>query len=171
MTVARFIEQRKCLACRRLFSYLFRCLKLASSVSRNLLPLKTIAPFRVSVLGLFALIGPGTSLLSAVPEPPIPEKIEFNRDVRPILSENCFKCHGFDKKHREADRRLDIREGALAETDGVKAIVPGNLAKSEAAVRIHSKDKDEVMPPPNSGKKLTPQQELIIDRWIQQGAE
>ena len=158
--------------CRFLCS--LRLAKLTPSLSQKLVPLKTIVPFLVRVFALCALIRPGASLLSAlsaIPEPPIPEKIEFNRDVRPILSENCFKCHGFDKKHREADRRLDTREGALAENDGVKAIVPGNLAKSEAAVRIHSKDKDEVMPPPNSGKKITPRQQSIIDRWIQQGAE
>lgn len=104
-------------------------------------------------------------------EPPLPEKIEFNRDVRPILSENCFKCHGFDKKKREADRRLDTREGALAENDGIKAIVPGKLAESEVHLRIHSSDKDEAMPPVKSGKKLSERQKAILDKWIEQGAE
>jgi hypothetical protein len=102
---------------------------------------------------------------------PVPEKIEFNRDVRPILSENCFKCHGPDKKHREGDRRLDTRDGALAENDGVRAIVPGSLAQSEAHIRIHSDDADVQMPPPKSGKKLTARQTAILDKWIGQGAE
>ena len=100
----------------------------------------------------------------------LPEKIEFNRDVRPILSENCFKCHGFDEKKREAKRRIDTREGALADNDGVRAIVPGSLAESEVHARIHSTDKDEQMPPLKSGKKLDDRQRAIIDRWIEQGA-
>ena len=99
------------------------------------------------------------------------EKIDFNRDVRPILSGNCFKCHGFDDQARKADRRLDTREGALAEKDGVRAIVPGHLAESDLSARIHSTDKEEQMPPPKSGKTITPAQMAILDRWIQQGAE
>jgi hypothetical protein len=100
----------------------------------------------------------------------LPETIDFNRDVRPILSDKCFKCHGFDPGTRKADRRLDTREGALAEKDGVKAIAPGQLAQSDVSVRIHSTDKDEQMPPPKSGKTLTAQQIAIIDKWIEQGA-
>ena len=104
-------------------------------------------------------------------EPPVPDKIEFNRDVRPILSDTCFKCHGFDPKHREGGRRFDSREGALAEIDGVRAIVPGNLKASEAHLRLHATDPDDQMPPPKSGKKLTPRQVAILDKWIEQGAE
>ncbi len=104
-------------------------------------------------------------------DPPVPDKIEFNRDVRPILSDTCFKCHGFDPKHREGGRRFDIREGALAEIDGVRAIVPGNLKASEAHLRLHATDPDDQMPPPKSGKKLTPRQVAILDKWIEQGAE
>ena len=102
---------------------------------------------------------------------PLPQKIEFNRDVRPILSENCFKCHGFDEKKREAKRRIDTRDGALAENEGVRAIVPGKLAESEVHMRIHSTDTDEQMPPPKSGKKLNDRQTAILDKWIEQGAE
>ncbi len=102
---------------------------------------------------------------------PLPDRIEFNRDVRPILAENCFKCHGFDKGHREGHRRIDTREGVLADNDGIKAIVPGDLGASEIHVRIHSTDKDEMMPPPKSGKKTTGRERAILDRWIAQGAE
>ncbi|MEI9897394.1 MAG: PSD1 and planctomycete cytochrome C domain-containing protein [Chthoniobacter sp.] len=103
-------------------------------------------------------------------EAPLPDKVDFNRDVRPILSENCFKCHGFDPKNRKGDRRIDTREGALAEKDGVRAIVPGKLAESDLSVRIHSTDKDEQMPPPKSGKQVTARQMVILDKWIEQGA-
>jgi hypothetical protein len=110
-------------------------------------------------------------MCSAAAELPLPDKVEFNRDVRPILSENCFKCHGFDKNTREGDRRLDTREGAFAENDGVRGIVPGKLADSELHLRVHSKDRDEQMPPPKSGKKLSARDVAILDRWIEQGAE
>ncbi len=100
----------------------------------------------------------------------MPEKVDFNRDVRPILSDLCYKCHGFDDKAREAGRRLDTAAGALAEKDGVRAIVPGKLAESDVHVRIHSTDRDEAMPPLKSGKKLSDRQKAVLDRWIEQGA-
>ncbi len=97
--------------------------------------------------------------------------LSFNRDIRPILSDKCFACHGFDAKHREADLRLDTAEGAYAKTDGVQAIVPSDLAKSEAWLRIIATDKDEVMPPPKSHKTLTAAEKATIKRWIEQGAK
>jgi hypothetical protein len=97
--------------------------------------------------------------------------LSFNRDVRPILSDKCFQCHGFDPKARKADRRLDTPEGATAEIDGVRAIVPGDLTKSDAWQRIISDDKDELMPPPKSHKSLTPEEKEILKLWIAQGAK
>jgi cytochrome c553 len=101
----------------------------------------------------------------------LPDKVEFNRDVRPILAENCFHCHGFDPKTREADRRLDLRDGALAELDGIRAIVPGKLQESDLHLRISSSDREDVMPPPKSNKRLTPREIALLNRWIEQGAE
>ena len=99
-------------------------------------------------------------------------KIEFNRDVRPILSENCFACHGFDPKHREADLRLDTFEGATVNRDGSRGIVPGDLVKSDVWQRIISTDKDELMPPPKSHKApLNERQREILKTWIEQGAK
>ncbi|MFK7819310.1 MAG: DUF1549 domain-containing protein, partial [Planctomycetaceae bacterium] len=95
----------------------------------------------------------------------------FNRDVRPILSKKCFACHGFDAKNREADLRLDQAKNAFADRDGQRAIVPGNLADSEAWRRITSSDPDEVMPPPDSHEPLSASEKDIIRRWIQAGAK
>jgi len=97
--------------------------------------------------------------------------IGFNRDIRPILSEKCFSCHGFDAKHRKAGLRLDTREGALATNDGVRAIVPGAADKSELWKRLVTKDVEDVMPPPEAHKPaLTPAQLDKIRRWIEAGA-
>jgi hypothetical protein len=98
-------------------------------------------------------------------------EVQFNRDVRPILADQCYACHGFDPKHREAGLRLDTFEGATAEHDGSRAIVPGDLSKSEAWKRILSTDPDEVMPPPNAHKPpLTAKQREVLKRWIETGA-
>ncbi len=100
-----------------------------------------------------------------------PDRIEYNRDVRPVLAENCFKCHGFDKNARKAGLRLDNADGASApDKDGIRAIVPGSLVDSDAHDRIHSSDPDDIMPPPKSERKLTERQIAILDRWIEQGA-
>jgi hypothetical protein len=96
--------------------------------------------------------------------------IEFNRDIRPILSDQCFRCHGFDAKTRKADLRLDDRDAAIAENDGFRAIVPGKPTESEMIVRIFSSDPDEVMPPPDSHKTLTLEQKDMLKRWIAEGA-
>src|SRR4051812_19238219 len=88
----------------------------------------------------------------------VPAKIEFNRDIRPIFSENCYQCHGPDKNARKADLRLDTKEGLFSPIDGNSPIVAGNLQKSELYRRIVIADRDEVMPKPKSGKKLTARQ-------------
>jgi hypothetical protein len=96
--------------------------------------------------------------------------LEFNRDIRPILSENCFACHGSDAHSRKGKRRLDTFEGATAERDGVQAIVPGDLSKSELWFRITSNEEDERMPPKESHKALSGAQKDTLKRWIEEGA-
>jgi hypothetical protein len=99
-------------------------------------------------------------------------KVRFNRDIRPILSQACFRCHGFDEKTREAGLRLDTREGATASQAGHRApIAPGDLGGSEAWSRIVSEDPDLVMPPKESNRQLTDAEKELIKRWIEQGAE
>jgi hypothetical protein len=98
------------------------------------------------------------------------DEIRFNRDVLPILAENCFACHGFDSSAREADLRLDTRQGATGEASGGGVVVPGDPEASELMVRVASEDPDSVMPPPETGKHLTAQQRETLSRWIAQGA-
>lgn len=97
--------------------------------------------------------------------------VDFNRDVRPILSNNCFQCHGPDAEHREADLRLDV-EGSVIEDRGDYAVVDRqNAAESELLKRIESDDTDLMMPPPESGKELSPEQVAILRAWIESGGE
>ena len=94
-------------------------------------------------------------------------QLRFNRDIRPILSDNCFLCHGPDKNKRKAKLRLDDRAIALEK----KAIVPGDVSKSELVRRIFTNDPDDQMPPPDSGKHLTAAQRELLKKWIAAGAE
>ena len=101
-------------------------------------------------------------------------EINFNRDIRPILSDRCFHCHGPDEHERKADLRLDQTggvDGAYRENDGSIAILPGSLEKSEVWHRIISDDPDEVMPPPKGHKKaLTDSEKALFKQWIEEGA-
>lgn len=100
------------------------------------------------------------------------DRVEFNRDIRPILSDNCFACHGPDEKARQAGLRLDMSEQARVELpSGKTALVPKDSASSELMRRILTTDSAEVMPPPESGKHLTARQIELLRRWIDQGAE
>lgn len=112
-----------------------------------------------------------TSLALAATVPAFGAELSFNRDIRPILSEYCYACHGFDKNTRKADLRLDTHEGATATLDGVRAIIPGNPEASEAIKRMLSEDPEEVMPPPKSKKKISPEKVAILKEWIKQGAK
>jgi hypothetical protein len=98
------------------------------------------------------------------------KSVTFNRDIRPILADNCFHCHGFDPRRRKAELRLDTREGATAVNDGAQAILPGDPSASEAWKRIHSNDPEKMMPPPESGKRLTAEQTATFEKWIREGA-
>jgi len=99
-------------------------------------------------------------------------KVRFNRDIRPILSDKCFKCHGPSEEAREAGLRLDTAEGATAKLEsGSMAIAPGAPEKSELVRRITSGDEFVQMPPPDSGKKLSAEEIELLTRWVRQGAE
>ncbi len=112
------------------------------------------------LLGPLVWIGGSGLAMAAAP-------IQFNRDIRPILSENCFPCHGPDSAGRKADLRLDQREVAVE----MGAIVPGKPEDSELVERIFSTDPKQTMPPPSTHKKLTAAQKDLLQRWIAAGAE
>ena len=94
------------------------------------------------------------------------DKVQFNRDIRPLLSENCFNCHGQDENKRQADLRLDMRDAAI----GAGAIVPSDTTVSTLIERINSDDPDVIMPPPKSNRRLSAEQKKRLERWIAEGA-
>src|SRR6187431_201509 len=97
---------------------------------------------------------------------PAAQPLDFNRDIRPILAENCFYCHGQDSNKRQAELRLDLREAALES----EAFAPHDAAASELVKRINSDDPDQLMPPPDSNRRLSPDQKQLLERWINEGA-
>ena len=134
--------------------------------------IEMIVPKNVS-LCLIALAG----LICLTPDrhvtaegPALASLVQYNRDVRPILSENCFFCHGFDQGNRQADLRLDTQEGATADLGDYAAILPGDPQNSELLTRIFTDDPDLKMPPADSVYALTDQQRETLRRWIEQGA-
>ncbi len=113
------------------------------------------------------LVAPGVRVVHAAE----PDFIGYNRDVRPILSDKCFRCHGPDSASRQAELRLDQRESAIQDRDGQRAIAPGKAAESEVFRRLTTSNPDERMPPADSGQMLTAEEVETIRRWIGAGAE
>jgi mono/diheme cytochrome c family protein len=109
--------------------------------------------------------GPSPSARASVPGP-----VQFNRDIRPVLSDNCFQCHGPDSAQRKADLRLDTAEGLFGRAGENGTVVHGKPEDSELYQRIIAESPNEIMPPPKSHKKLTPEQKDLVRRWIAEGA-
>jgi hypothetical protein len=124
------------------------------------MPRRVVLPRIVTIAALLLLSG------AAVAQ----ETVDFNRDIRPILSDTCFFCHGPDEGRREADLRLDLRSSAFAERGGTPALAPGKPEQSELIRRITSADADERMPPADSGKELSAEQIELLSKWVAQGA-
>ncbi len=111
---------------------------------------------------------------NAKKEASIPDQVSYNFHIRPILSDNCFACHGPDANKREAGLRMDIADSAykaLQENPSAKALVPGKPELSEAFLRISSQEADYMMPPPESNHKLSRFEIKLVEKWIKQGAE
>ena len=105
--------------------------------------------------------------------PPAPTgRVDFTREIRPLLSDRCFRCHGPDASRRKAKLRLDVREGAFRKLDAGWAVVkPGDPSKSELVRRITTDDTDDLMPPPESKLSLTDDEKALLTRWVAEGAE
>ncbi|MEM1296977.1 MAG: DUF1549 domain-containing protein, partial [Verrucomicrobiota bacterium] len=110
---------------------------------------------------LFALLAPAIGWAES--------KLDFNRDVRPILSDNCFHCHGPDAKNQKSDFRLDTQEQVFADLGGYFGVKPGSLEDSELYWRIH--DEEDPMPPEDSNRSLSKREKEILDQWIKEGAQ
>lgn len=137
------------------FQAIRRIYQLGSTQPCSILMLKPIHFLAILLPTLPAMAGP----------------IDFAREIRPILSENCFTCHGPDSNKRKGELRLDLKESAFGKAkSGAVAIVPGNVDQSELVKRICATDPDDVMPPPKETKQLKPEQRELLKRWIQEGA-
>ncbi|MCA9079410.1 MAG: PSD1 domain-containing protein [Planctomycetaceae bacterium] len=128
-------------------------------------------PDLIFVVALLALIGRGNvhaagEAATATASPPATTTVDFERDIRPILSNHCYQCHGVDEETREADLRLDVRAAAVE----FGAIVPGKAAESPLIERIMTTDPDLQMPPASANKPLTERQRELLQRWVNAGA-
>lgn len=138
---------------------------------RNVRPISRLAMLATAAYISLLFVALGLASPLAAPKPKPAEKLDYNRDIRPILSNHCFACHGKDPKAVQAGLRLDGREGATKILpSGGRAIVPGSLAKSELIQRISSIGPIQ-MPPPDAHKNLSAEEKQTLKLWIAQGAE
>ncbi|MEM7700023.1 MAG: DUF1549 domain-containing protein, partial [Verrucomicrobiota bacterium] len=119
---------------------------------------------RILVIGLLPFVF-GVDQSSGSEEP-----LDYNRDVRPILSDACFHCHGPDAQNQSSEFRMDTEENLFADLGGYFGVVPGDLEESEIHYRIHTDDEIDAMPPPDANRLLTDEERAILDRWITEGA-
>src|SRR2546425_1082641 len=136
------------------------------SMGRELLRLAAHQVLWVTVLAGLIFAG-STSSIAAQASAGKKSGLRYNHDIRPILSDDCFFCHGPDKNKRKAKLRLDVREVAVEK----EAILPGKPDESQLVKRIYTTDADDVMPPPETHKILTPEQKKLLTQWIAEGAE
>ena len=135
--------------------------------------MNTKNPIRTTRRLILPILAWGVATSIGIATEPESAKVSFSRDIQPILSENCFLCHGRDPSSRKAKLRLDKAEFAFAERpDGeLAAIVPGEPGKSALVQRIQSSDSEDIMPPPKSKKSLTAEQRQLLVQWISEGAD
>lgn len=134
------------------------------SLCQNFLYFRSLMSFRRRIYTLVICLLPFISEASD-------DEVSFNYDIRPIMSDTCFLCHGPDEVTREAGLRLDIREEAISDRDGEAAIIPGNAEDSLMMWMITAEDEEDVMPPPSHLRSLTDEEKDLFRRWIDQGAK
>src|SRR5262245_55095341 len=134
----------------------------ARAIFADLIDGKSMKYLRVGVIGIVVL----TAAVAADAADMRADKVDFNRQIRPLLSDKCFRCHGPDAHKRQADLRLDTAAGATADLGGRQAIVSGKADESELVARITSTDAAERMPPPDSGKTLSPEEIALLQQWV-----
>src|SRR5579871_1350559 len=117
------------------------------------------------------MVPAAVSFAASADSAPLPDRIEFNRDIRSILADNCYSCHGPDSAHRKADLRIDTKGGLFEALKSKYPVVPGHPEKSELYQRITTDNPDDRMPEPKSNKRLAPRQIAMIKKWIEQGAD
>src|SRR5579862_4750719 len=157
---------------------MYRVSPTAALINRmNSITYRRLVPAALYVAASVALCG-ASVLASSVPRPAkltpqvaTREPVSFDRDIRPIIAENCFACHGFDASKRQAGLRLDTATGAFEKlASGHRAVIPGNIKASPLVRRISSIGSDK-MPPASSGKRLKPAEIALITRWVAEGAK
>src|SRR5437016_4407370 len=133
---------------------------------------KLYSCFQQVLLALLTVLSGQITASAAAPTTTAKKTVDFNRDIRPIFSENCYACHGPDGGKRKAGLRLDRQDDAMGELkSGNHAIVPGDLSKSALIERITATNEDDRMPPLKTGKHLTAEQIAALKLWVAQGAE
>ena len=130
-----------------------------------------VALMRASFISFKPFGAPAKDAATVALEASLPAKISFNEHVGPILSENCYYCHGQDATARQANLRVDRPEFAFApRKNGLPPIVKGHPESSALIARITSKDPNQIMPPPSARKTLSPEQIALLTKWVQDGA-
>ena len=125
---------------------------------------------RLTALTLLAAGSIGAAFAASAKKQSVTEPVDFSSQIRPVISSKCFSCHGPDESSRKAKLRLDLRDEAIKDHKGTRAIVPGDAASSEMVRRITATDPDDIMPPPKTGRTLSAVEIDLLKRWIQQGA-
>src|SRR5258708_12411848 len=122
-------------------------------------------------LAWMSLLLPVVAIRGALGAEPADAKVDFNRDIRPILADVCFECHGPDKGQRKADLRLDVKDDVYKDRGGYALVKPGKLEDSELYTRLIDTDEKQRMPPPNALRQLTKEEINLFKPWIHQGGE
>src|SRR5947207_14532832 len=125
---------------------------------------------RLTALTLLAAGSISAAFAASAKKQSVTEPVDFSSQIRPVISSKCFSCHGPDESSRKAKLRLDLRDEAIKDHKGTRAIVPGDPGNSELVRRITTTDPDDLMPPPKTGRALSAADIELIQRWIQQGA-